>query len=569
MADENRGNDEASTTGNDPSAQSATSGTPSKRKRDTLDYRNRQGVYPKPSSELHADSRKLCKDLLDGEEKPNMYPCVPEEKVAKILERFKDENETKLHMTIMPWVTPSAEDLGLQGILDPELFQDLFTDQYDREWSCTIFGSSKPKPDYAVGPSRKIFSDAELENLYNYEPPDNPFLLTKYLCFPFIMSEAKNETAGLELANRQNLRSGAIAVRAIIKLYEAAFGVGTKEVEELMCKILVFSISLDNNRVEIYGHFATRNPPPSEVSKKLKPSRTNEQPQHQVVSGPIINGNAGPSNAIEQPGDQIDSAVVITEDPTPPNATTQPANRDETGAIQGKIVVPVPQGRKSVYYDRYPIKMYDFREGFQDGKEKEGEEEEKHLQWFKPYNFVLNVNKEFATEHIERIQKAAKVLQVSQKQKSARSAVTVLELQPIDSISAAPNRALQDELKKVTAFLEQQRAEMRTQLEQQQVASQARLEQQRAHTNQLLAYMMQQNDDLRTQLEQQRADNKELQENFKKLLDKIELRERAPHRIDYFFLTSTFSTLDMILISDYHESCVYEKCIFGYSGGFI
>ncbi|MCJ1348391.1 hypothetical protein MMC31_006623, partial [Peltigera leucophlebia] len=65
---------------------------------------------------------------------------------------------------------------------------------------------------------------------------------------------------GLNKADRQNIHSASIAVRAIIMLYREAFGHGSDCVQQLYGEVLVFSVSHDNDRIFIYGHFAVAEP---------------------------------------------------------------------------------------------------------------------------------------------------------------------------------------------------------------------------------------------------------------------------------------------------------------------
>ena len=438
MVDEIQDFGAASATGGSTTAPSGATGkdtTPSKRKTNTeLDYVENElalnGVYTKQDlSGLETPSKDFADKLLLGERKPTIFPCYPEEAVSEILDNLHAENETKLQMKVLPWVIPSVEDLALQNHIE----SGDFTDQFDREWQCTVLGRSKPKPDYAVGVSSLIFSRPELSNLNNYGTRDTPFHLTPRLRFPFLMGEAKMGHASLANADRQNVHSAALAIRAMIKLYEAAFGPNTKEVKELFGKVLVFTISHNDTRADIYGHFATCNPPSTELNKRLK----------------LTSINKGCGN-------QVDAGRVQSEAPRPTDSNKRPINRDDAGTAQAQAddnVRPVTKGAVQVYYYRYLMATYDFRA--HDGALR-----------FKPYNFVFNVYETFGPEHIKRILKAASVLKMPKKAapRSARSAVTVFELNPNDSVSAAPNRTaleLQVQLDNLTALLEQQRLDSR------------------------------------------------------------------------------------------------------------
>ncbi|KAK0247139.1 hypothetical protein LTS02_012018 [Friedmanniomyces endolithicus] len=85
-------------------------------------------------------------------------------------------------------------------------------------------GASKPKPDFAVGLQRSAFEAGELSKLENYATSQAPFLFTPNLCFPFLVCEAKTGQVGIDRADTQNIHSASIAVRAILRLYNAAYG---------------------------------------------------------------------------------------------------------------------------------------------------------------------------------------------------------------------------------------------------------------------------------------------------------------------------------------------------------
>lgn len=68
--------------------------------------------------------------------------------------------------------------------------------------------------------------------------------------FPCLASEIKCSFGALDVADRQNAHSMALAVRAVVNLYRE---VG--RVAELDTEILAFSISHGNRTIRIYGHF--------------------------------------------------------------------------------------------------------------------------------------------------------------------------------------------------------------------------------------------------------------------------------------------------------------------------
>lgn len=77
------------------------------------------------------------------------------------------------------------------------------------------------------------------------------FVATYRMYFPFLTCEVNCGAAALEIADRQNAHSMAVAVRSVIELYKAV-----KREKELHREILAFSISHDHSSVRIYGHYA-------------------------------------------------------------------------------------------------------------------------------------------------------------------------------------------------------------------------------------------------------------------------------------------------------------------------
>ena len=69
--------------------------------------------------------------------------------------------------------------------------------------------------------------------------------------FPFLTAEVKCGNEALNIADRQNAHSAAVAANAVVELYRLV----SRE-DELNRKILTYSISHDNRGVRMYGHYA-------------------------------------------------------------------------------------------------------------------------------------------------------------------------------------------------------------------------------------------------------------------------------------------------------------------------
>ncbi|KAK0822764.1 hypothetical protein LTR73_009061 [Friedmanniomyces endolithicus] len=102
--------------------------------------------------------------------------------------------------------------------------------------------------------SRGAFTQQQLDRVHPVVGDFNDqsfFMATWYMYFPFLTSEVKCGAAALDVADRQNAHSTAIAVRAVVELFRAV-----KREKELHREILAFSISHDRRSVRVYGYYA-------------------------------------------------------------------------------------------------------------------------------------------------------------------------------------------------------------------------------------------------------------------------------------------------------------------------
>ncbi|KAK8196786.1 hypothetical protein M8818_006953 [Zalaria obscura] len=205
---------------------------------------------------LETQSLELCNDLLEGDRRPEDRPSYPLERTGDVLMRASEMNEARLQRDVTPLLVPSAEHLFFSG--DTQLHY--VGEEIQAEWvRCEAMGSTRPRPDFAVGLRWTAFEDGELGKLENYATPGTPFLFTHNLAFPFLICELKTGQAGMENADLQNIHSGSIAVRAILSLYHAAYGKNHVKARGLLGQILVFSVCHNNEQVNIYGHYAVAN----------------------------------------------------------------------------------------------------------------------------------------------------------------------------------------------------------------------------------------------------------------------------------------------------------------------
>ncbi|OQN95709.1 hypothetical protein B0A48_18457 [Cryoendolithus antarcticus] len=167
-----------------------------------------------------------------------------------MFQRASKGNEERVRRDLTPHIVPSAELLYL---LDGEHALQNVREELSGDWTkCGLLGGKQPRPDHAYGLSLAAFTEDERVKLENFTSINNPTKFTESMYFPFLLCEAKCGKRNINDADRQNVHSASIAVNAIVQLCRAA---GGGSAESLTGHILVISISHDNERVKIYGHF--------------------------------------------------------------------------------------------------------------------------------------------------------------------------------------------------------------------------------------------------------------------------------------------------------------------------
>lgn len=120
----------------------------------------------------------------------------------------------------------------------------------------TPFTEYRPQPTYSVGFSLTAFSPAYLAKIQRicgtpFNRKNTYYRATNDMYFPFLTTETKRSEQLLDIADRQNMHSGACAARAVIELYRL---VGRHK--QLDREVLAFSVSHSYRSVRIYAYFA-------------------------------------------------------------------------------------------------------------------------------------------------------------------------------------------------------------------------------------------------------------------------------------------------------------------------
>lgn len=168
----------------------------------------------------------------------------------RVCQRVRNKNEARVIRDLSPLLVPSAEILFLRGATTLEHLMETV----DKSWlkSIPLVKGPRPQPDFAVGLKSSAFTPEQLKKL---QPSIGDWQTTSRLVatdemfFPFLTSEAKCGNEALNIADRQNAHSAAVAANAVVGLYRLV-----SRQDELNQKILTFSISYNNEAVRIYGH---------------------------------------------------------------------------------------------------------------------------------------------------------------------------------------------------------------------------------------------------------------------------------------------------------------------------
>ena len=211
--------------------------------------------YIKGSELVSPDSKAACQDLRKIECEAISPTVYSKDKILQVVYLCQNANEAMVSRDVTTLILPPIKALHLMD--EARRFKD-FTDQVRAQWHETwVLAGPRPEPDLAVGFLHSAFTVSENEKLTNYTSFENLTRPTDEMCFPFLMCEVKCGNRGLDYADRQNMHSCSVAVKALLKLEQKADQYREdKQFESLLGKILVYSISHDQNDARVWGHYA-------------------------------------------------------------------------------------------------------------------------------------------------------------------------------------------------------------------------------------------------------------------------------------------------------------------------
>ena len=213
------------------------------------------GIYmgqPEPHLRAAQTDKAFCQELLLKEQPVPKDSLFNDDLFESTCEDIANRNEARVIQDIGRLIVPAPEELFRRGA---KHLKHLI-ETVDESWvkSIPLVKGPRSQPDFAVGLKSSAFTPEQLGKL---QPSIGDWQTTSRLVatdemyFPFLTAEVKCGNEALNIADRQNAHSAAVAANAVIELYRLV-----SRQDELHRRILTYSISHDNEAVRIYGHYA-------------------------------------------------------------------------------------------------------------------------------------------------------------------------------------------------------------------------------------------------------------------------------------------------------------------------
>ena len=168
-------------------------------------------------------SRNLFAKLLKTKRKVIVPSIFPQEAQSRLLNSRRNRNESLVNRDVTSLISPPILTTA---------------------------------SDLSIGLPASTFTKVEIDKLNSYSSVDNWTRVTDNMYFPFFMCEVKCGRDGLDMADRQAMHSGSVALRGILRLVQEADRHRlNKKLTSLSGRTLVFSISHDQRDLRIHGHF--------------------------------------------------------------------------------------------------------------------------------------------------------------------------------------------------------------------------------------------------------------------------------------------------------------------------
>ena len=210
------------------------------------DFKNEKFVF--------SNNRMTCKNFQNITREIISSTVYFKAKTFEMIKLCQNRNEAMINQNITPLIVSSIKLLYFKDEVNQfKHFIDEVNTQWYENWVLT---KSRPKFDLIVDFFSFVFTIAENEKLINYTFFENLTRSTGDLCFPFLMCEVKCGNERFDYADRQNMHSCSVAVKALLKLEQKANQYReNKQFENLFDKIFVYSISHDQKNAHFYEHY--------------------------------------------------------------------------------------------------------------------------------------------------------------------------------------------------------------------------------------------------------------------------------------------------------------------------
>ena len=213
------------------------------------------GIYmgqPEPHLRAAQTDKVFCQELVLQEQPVPKDSLFNDDLFESTCEDIANRNKARVMQDIGRLIVPAPEELFRRGA---KHLKHLI-ETVDENWikSIPLVKGPRPQPDFAVGLKSSAFTSDQLKKL---QPSIGDWQTTSRLVatdemyFPFLTAEVKCGNEALNIADRQNAHSAAVAANAVIELYKMV-----SRQDELHRRILTYSISHDNEAVRIYGYYA-------------------------------------------------------------------------------------------------------------------------------------------------------------------------------------------------------------------------------------------------------------------------------------------------------------------------
>lgn len=196
--------------------------------------------------------KALCQKLLEQEQPIPKDSLFNDDLFGYTCEDIANRNKARVIQDISRLIVPAPEELFRRGAKNLKHLIETVNENWIK--SIPLVKGPRPQPDFAVGLKYTAFTPDQLKKLQpsigDWQTKSR-LMATAEVYFPFLTAEVICGNEALEIADKQNAHSAAVAANAIVELYRLV-----SRQDELHRKILNLSISHNRREVRIYGYYA-------------------------------------------------------------------------------------------------------------------------------------------------------------------------------------------------------------------------------------------------------------------------------------------------------------------------